>query len=365
MRIGILTLLGVPNYGAVLQAFALQTHLLKHGHDAFFIDYQYGMARDHGVKKWIGRNPSSTMTKIHRQLLRRPFISFENMCLRHGPKKYNSYLELMSQPPVADVYVTGSDQVWNPKYLTLDDERTYWLDFGSADVKRISYAASFGVSSLNDGIMARYSKYAKNIDSIGVREKSGLDLMKKLGRNDAIWVPDPTLLLSSDEYTKIIDRKMKQTPSYVFNYVLGSENDSTAAKLTNKVSTLFNTACYMAYSKSLLDTLLCNGYKGPAMWLERLKNSTYVVTNSFHATIFSLLFHRPFLVILRAGDDAGMNDRVVSVLSAAGLGHRIISNYDESQVTELCHKKIDWQDVDTRLEVFRRTGFEFIAKSLL
>lgn len=114
----------------------------------------------------------------------------------------------------------------------------------------------------------------------------------------------------------------------------------------------------------MLCNMIQNGYIGPGDWLSRLSQSNFVVTNSFHATIFSLLYHRPFIVILRAGQDAGANSRVASLLEVVGLPHRAIAGYDCGRIESLCREKVDWDQVDARLQQFREVGIQFLKEAL-
>lgn len=365
MKLSVLTFHAAPNHGAAFQAYALQTHLRKSGHETYFINYPFGVPPRRGLRRWIGRNPLSTVSKVNEQLRIRPFIRFQKEFLIIGQKEYLDHIQLQNDPPIAAAYICGSDQIWNPRFITLEkDEHAFWLDFGVANTRRVAYAASFGVSALDDKTRSRYALYARRFHAIGVRERDAVGLMQTLGRTDAVWVPDPTLLLSQAEYGSIEYSKNETKVPYLFSYILGTDNTSLALQVNATLCEMLKTDCYNAYRKSLLNNILHNGYIGPCDWLSRLGQSHFVLTNSFHATVFSLLYHRPFIVILRTGEDAGGNSRLTSLLDIVGLGKRAIVCYDHAHIEGLCRDKVDWDRVDSRIQQFREIGFRFLRDAL-
>ena len=277
--------------------------------------------------------------------------------------KYSGF-ELPNAPPVADAYICGSDQIWSPTGIHANDESAVWLGFGNDHVRRIAYAASFGVPGLDDAVCKRWSGYAQCFHAVSVREKDSVDLMKKLGRNDAVWVPDPTLLLDASEYD-VVELKLKEQPApYFFSYVLGTDNDGLASSVIKTVHKRLGVVPRLSRPYLLSYNLFHSGFVGPDEWLARLHRSVFVVTNSFHGLIFSLLFCRPFIVLLRAQKAAEMNSRVLSLLDVVGLQNRAVSAYDRAQVEQLCREEIDWGRVDARLKMFREKGCRFIRDAL-
>lgn len=367
MRIGIMTFHAASNHGAALQAYALQTQLQKMGHEPFFINYQYGGQPQKGLLGWIGRSPANTFEKINNQLRYRPFIPFQEEYLNVGSDQYFDHDQLNINPPQADVYLCGSDQVWNPNFLNKEkDEHAFWLDFGSNKMRRVGYAPSFGVAELGDDVRARYAAYARRFDAIGVREKNGLELLKKMGRQDAVWVPDPTLLLMPGEYLQIMARNQQQSKPYVFSYQLRirSSVPSPASQINIMACSALGIDLYESYSLSFLYNIFNRRYLSPVKWLFKLMMSEYVITNSFHATVFSILFHRPFIAILRKGASSGMNSRIESLLELVGLQRRAVLDFDRGRIEELCLEEIDWDGVDLKIQKFRIVGQQFLANSL-
>jgi hypothetical protein len=188
--------------------------------------------------------------------------------------------------------------------------------------------------------------------------------MKKLGRNDAVWVPDPTLLLDASEYDVVELKSKEQHAPYFFSYMLGTDNYELASSVIRTVYKSWGVAPRVSRPYSLSYNLFHSGFVGPDGWLAGLHRSVFVVTNSFHGLIFSLLFRRPFIVLLRAQKEAEMNSRVLSLLDVVGLQNRAVSAYDGAQVERLCREEIGWGEVHARLKMFREKGCRFIRDTL-
>ena len=368
MKIGIMTFHAASNHGAALQAYALQIHLEKMGHEPFFINYSLGPSLPKGLLRWIGRTPSSTFIKIGDQFRPRKFLQFQKEYMNLGTRKYFNQVQLQNEPPIADVYICGSDQVWNPNFINLEkDEHAFWLDFGHETVRRVAYAASFGANKLEDSVCDRYANYARRFAFISVREKDALEIVKRLGRNDGVWVPDPTLLLDQSEYEVVVEPVGYNYKPYLFSYQLESHYSppSAIAKQTNEtLCSALRLVPYHSYSTSLVYNIFRNRYIGPRQWLSRLRQSSFVITNSFHGTVFSLLFHKPFITLLRTGVSSSMNNRISSLLDVVGLQHRAVSDYNRKRILALCHEEVDWSLTDTRILDFREIGRKFLANVL-
>lgn len=359
MKIATITFHLGMNYGAVLQAFALQTQLEKLGHEPYLIDYQYGQPVPSGILSLWNKGPYETYRDLVRCLGARRFAAFRSRHLKVGLSRYVTARELSDTPPAADLYICGSDQIWNPRFMrSQEDERAFWLDFGGSEVRRIAYGTSFGRTRLDTETLSRYRRYARRIDGIGVRERDSLELMKMLGRDDAVWVPDPTLLLEPSDYDIISSASRKRRP-YLFQYQLGADN----AEAMNQVASI------IANRTSLARKLIGCSFRdrlrhGPAEWLCRLRQASFVLTNSFHGSALSIMFNIPFLTVLRCGQYAEMNVRVTSLLEELGLAHRILSTPDAGTVADRCAEDIDWRQVNQRLDHLRKSGIDFLRSQM-
>jgi len=354
MRIGIVTFHAACNYGAVLQAYALQTYLQKMGHEPFFINYIH-----HGL---IGeRSPGRYLIKAATQyFVRRQFSRFRATHLNISGAVYREYKQLQSAPPAADVYVCGSDQIWNPYFCRYEsDLHVSWLDFGDDRTRRVAYAASFGVCDLDSNVRATWAAYAKRFHAVSVRERNGVGLMKALGHHDAVWVPDPTLLLDASEYGVVESDLAKQNTSYLFSYQLGLAR-KLASKVTSVAQAVLGLPCRKCHMSRWGHAAL--HVMGPGEWLLSLRRSSCVITDSFHGLALSLVYRRPFIVLFST--NAGRNTRIMSLLDVVGLRHRAVAENNGDEIARLCREQIDWERVDARLRLFRDTGCRFLHAAL-
>lgn len=362
MKIGIATFHRASNYGAVLQAFALQTFLRSKGHDPFFMAHQFGMPPP-GYKKYLGKTPSGTLARwatIRRSIV---FLQFARTYLRCSSNSVFDSHDTIKHPPEAEAYVCGSDQVWNPSYLQRPiDERLFFLDFGPDKIRRVAYAASLGVESIPSEWCSRFVNHLRRFDYIGVREKEAARMLAELSGKSVEWVPDPTLLLDASAYREVLGISSRAR-SEIFSYTL----DKTVSPLVNKTRNCVKSSLNLPLVETYVRNSLCvlmHGVPSPSQWLASLATSRFVLTNSFHGTIFAILFHRPFIVLPVEGRMSGMNTRITSLLERLGLTERFVSKFNANMIDHFCHEPIDWTSVDERKRVFATTGAAFLGKAL-
>jgi hypothetical protein len=362
MNIGIVTFHRGNNYGAVLQAFALQTFLKNAGHSPYFVDHHYGSMAN-GIRRYLNRSPQATIA-LWKDIRRgNCFSEFRRRHLVLSEKAYVCEQDLDENPPVADAYICGSDQIWNPNFLSQHkDEVAHFLDFGGHDVRRIAYAASLGVTSLSPDWSLRIAQHLKRFDSVSVREKNAVPMIAALGRPDVVCAPDPTLLLSADVYEKNL-RLVECEPDVVFSYSLNQMVPECVTRTREGVCKHLGLPFVETYERNLF-RLLIGGMTDPCRWLSLLKSSRFVVTNSFHATVFSIIFKRPFIVPRTEGQHSGMNSRLESLLAQVGLEDRFVSSCSQKQIVELCANPINWGFVEGRIKECAAIGAAFLAKAL-
>ena len=376
MNVGIVTFFCVPNYGAMLQAYALWKFLEERGHNVEFIDYAFGNARRIPLWKcFAARNLIGYFGAVRKKLkayVRFNIVHFSDVYPR--TRRVATFSELEDVGGRFDALIVGSDQMWNPLWCSGKSLPVVMLDFAARGKKRIAYAASFGTNEWKKEQNADGAgRLLREFDAISVREESGMRLVQELsGRDDAKWVLDPTLLHSASFYEPLLNNERYKQHRYVFSYMLdewlGDENIGSALREvmaskgideihTDKVSVsgLLSPICRLleVQSKVLVGT-----------WLSEISNSDFVVTNSFHGTVFSILFHRPFLTIPVSGNMSGMNERVTSLLSLVGLRSRIISTKNLEECREVLDSVIDWDDVDRRLDAERARSEAFLKGAL-
>lgn len=332
------------NYGQLLQCYALQRYLHDAGHEAFLIRYNFEKDIVHtqtsylrkikqlfSVRKLFSILKSRIIAKnrLLNQKGDRKFDSFRQEYIVQSIEQYSTLKELQENPPQADIYIVGSDQVWNC-FSTFDQYRNvlhaYFLDFGPNHVKRMSYAASWGRTTLPKEQMIEISPLLRRFDYISVRENSGIELCNNCGRNDAEWVCDPTLLLSADVYRKLYNSCQinKENKKYLFLYLLNSSYDSDVQAIYNFAKSKELEVVYVT-GNGRNDNYFKHFATIPE-WLYYVDNAEYVITNSFHCGVFSTIFHKQFGIIPLMGKLEQMNSRFYSLFEMKGTGNRFIDN---------------------------------------
>lgn len=344
MKIGIMTLWATQhNYGAVLQCYALQEYLRKKGHSPYLIRYK-AVKRKISVSKISAAKILTYLKRIMTELRKknikdepRYFSEFIDRYMGQTEELFSSWEELSSNPPKADMYIAGSDQIWNfydvPLALCKENIHAYFLDFGDSKIRRAAYAASWDKRYVTKEQLGEIKKLIKKFDYVSVREKTGLELCESCGITNAEWVPDPTLLLSAGDYRKlysqedIIIRKVQER--YVLLYMVLSNNN------TFDISSVYKFAAekklrviYVAEDKTL--NTYEKYYPTIQEWLYLMDNAEYVITNSFHGTVFSLIFQKQFGTIPLKGYVQATNARIQSLYDMFQIPDRFIIDYDFS-----------------------------------
>lgn len=375
MKIGIMTCWQPDdNYGTQIQCFALQHYLRNLGHDAFLIQY----LRENDVIKKI------TLTKVlkafspfhivRKLLTMRKLKKMQEETFSHNrnapefrskylktSKIYNNYEELVLNPPEADLYIVGSDQVWNNFPVQKGQFNSFFLNFGNEKIKRISYAASFGFS--RESIPKNYEILAKPLlkkfDGISIREKSGLDILKQWGGRfeNSIRVSDPTLLLSADYYRKIYSENKINKPNkkYVLLYNLSSKSNIDCNKILEWAKSKNLELLYIAGHGQLDNLKKC--YATIPEWLYLIDNAEYVFTNSFHGSIFSSIFHKKFVVFELLALYGSTNSRL-DIIKELVSQNRIVNSVNKA--FEIIDNEIDWDLFEKNKDDLVKIGRDFL-----
>jgi hypothetical protein len=327
MKIGILTFHKSKNYGAILQAFALMTTLRTLGHEPTIINrpnkkfklYRFVL---HLIKDAI------TLDIIRWHSFKRQ----ANKLLKPKSTKYDndSILDFEKREDF-DCCIVGSDQVWRVEYSQIG--LNYFFDFITNNkIKKISYAASFGMDSWKEqeNITTKVKELIKKFDGVSVREKSGLEICKDIFDVEATLVLDPTLLLTKEKYIELFQLKPYQSNSSkkkLVSYIIGRNKiDLIKSKKLAKENNLkhknlfYNTLNpFDSYTENPFN------YFTPKDWLQNILEADYVITNSYHGTIFSIIFEKPFFVL--NNESAGIT-RLKSLLTILNLKNRLIESMD-------------------------------------
>jgi hypothetical protein len=363
MHIGITTFQWSDNYGAVLQAHALQSVLQQAGHQVEIVDYR-SMKAVFGLRRWLSLSPQGCLKKWETNRKKHLFEKFRRRYLHRSLEVFHKVSDLQMLADRYDLLITGSDQVWNPTWLAQVPgyEELYFLSFAGSSTRRIYYAASLGhaETATIDEKWKRILKEKLNaMDSISVREQSGINLVRMLcGRDDAVQVVDPTLLLGRDHF-EALSSAPRQQPAYLFSYMLHGLDHEAGPSIE-------------CISDSLgLQIVRCDARKSslhkryelpsPAGWLGRINHAGFMITNSFHGVVFCLIFHTPFIALLLGGSMGSMNARIVDLLDAVGLSKRILSP-GQPIPGDMLNEAIDWNQVDRCMADKRQASVEFLRE---
>jgi len=330
MKICITTFYNICHPGAVLQAYALCRTLRGMEHDVSLVQYP----ATNSSKQRLQLNSRSVYAMLTRVAKRRKgYATFVSEYCPQTMLAYETFADLSRNPPEADAYICGSDQIWNPKLTGGEPGPAYFLAYGDPSIRRISYAASFGGATLSVDHRRGIEGYLEIFDHLSVREEGGKQLVKELAGRDAEVVLDPTLLM--DDWSSIA-QPLRKPNSYVLLYQLQKSPEVYAAA----------TAVSRKLGKPLLhmDASLafwtrpgkCVRPVSPREWIGLFQNAAAVVTNSFHGTVFSIMFQRPFHSVSLTGDKAARADRMRDLCSRLGLQDRFVSE----------DKPLRWDDVD-------------------
>ncbi len=351
MKIKTLTTYDVYNYGASLQAYALQTYLVSIGNDVEIINYQPEYLTRKYNYKWV--NPESRMSRyaatrcayrilkyLQRQTTlgrKRKFDEFNHKVLKETKCKYRNNEELCQNPPEADLYIVGSDQVWNVFYETGRDP-VFYLDFVK-DGEKASYAASFSYLDIDDNNLRRIKKSLETFKAVSVREYQGVDILNRIGINST-WVLDPVFLLSIDEWKKQMANFHKTEP-YLLVYDFEGNNELKAfAKKYARANKFKIYSINDTYPRLYADKNFNSA--GPREFLSLIYNCDAFVSNSFHGTAFSIIFHKPVFVFNRHRHK--VNSRMESLMKLFGLENLIIN--DNIGCKRAMEAKFDFSIID-------------------
>lgn len=356
-NIGIVTQPLSGNYGGLLQNYALQQSLRELGYSSVTLN----MASKFPFSRYWRITLKSlfmSLTGHPRPMHKRTVHSYKGRSTEQFVEQYLNVTPLIFNysPSLVrtyslDVVVVGSDQVWRPKYN--DHLEDMFLRFvASPSVKKVAYSASFGVDKWEfDSIQtARCSRLAKKIHAISVREDSGVHLCKDCLGVDAIRTLDPTMLLTKDDYFEICENEVCSKEKFVGAYFIDM-NDRKKSILSQVSRSLGIT------EKSIIG--VSQNYSSATVneWLAMFRDADFIVTDSFHGTVFSILFHKPFITV--SNQERG-ESRYSSLFSTLGISSRL---YTES-VDELLQGSIDWDIVETALERERKQSFNFLRDNL-
>lgn len=347
-KIGILTYHRAYSYGAKLQAYALVKYMTSIGFQAEDIDYgDIGAEKlrkigTKNLKDLIVTTLCYICSTFSEPIRIKRFDEFLKM-IPHSSIRYNKK-NIATANLEYDYFITGSDQVWNPKYN--EGDLTYLLDFVKDDSKKFSYAASFGTSILPDNILAKYRPLLASFHKILVRESAGQNLLKQQMGITSEIVLDPTFLIPCNHWKTIARYPFKKTAKYILSFQIIQRDPAYDVMLEHlhrllgyevielRDSFRYKPWRWRTYTKA-----------GPLEFLGFIKNAQIIVTNSFHATVFSILFSKPFFCLKNS---FGFNSRMTDLTNSLGLQNRMFD--DSTSHPSIDEINIDYKTVDNILQ---------------
>lgn len=338
MELHIITLHSIYNPGSVFQAFGLQKFLISNGYDAEIIDYRpkYSTVGKNRLRGYLRK----ILFFKNEKKVKAKYNSFIKSEMVLSPKTFKTFDQLRDEYRSHDLFIAGSDQLWNADYDCGKDP-SYYLDFCDSP-RKVSYATSVGKKDISEQEISRILRSICSFNTISVREKSTAELLtSRLGR-DVYWVCDPVFLLDREQYGNMTEKMVSEKYAVVYlsaeSKILDSVVEDIKKRTGYKIILIGGNRRRCSCDLHIKDM-------GPYDFLSLIKNSELVISSSFHATAFSHIFHKNFGVILPSGN----GERIESLLSLTGLSKRIIHN---SKDISNIYEKIDYSAVDASLDSF-------------
>ncbi len=353
-KVAMLTWHYYANFGSALQAYALQSQLKALGYAPVLIDYRN---RKYGTVSASRERLAYLLGKLFPARFAYPFIRFrkEKLTLSHLVQDES---RLPSVVRSFDAVVCGSDQIWAPSVLN----PVYLLEFVPDDIPKISYAASVGLDDIPDEQTELYRRALSRFAKVSVREKMGAALLERKCGITAQTVLDPTLLVDAAQWTAL-EAKRRNSEPYVFCYFLNKDHAyERAVRQYARACGLTIVGCSAnPADASWMD--MPSPKAGPCEFLSLIHHATCVFTDSYHGTIFSLLYHKPFVTFERflPTDALCQNSRIIQLADAFGIGSRIVRVTED---TELVIADYDYEVFERTLEGLRKQSVDYLTEAL-
>ena len=367
-KIGIITFHCSENYGAFLQTYALQTVINEMGHHTENINYSPEylekmyktihhrsiiLETDTASQKHLKYIYSCYMDLLNFGTIRRRqkyFASSQYHCLNLSPASTHTFAELSASEIDYTCCISGSDQIWNPRLTNEQLDPAYFLAFVPSSIRRIAYAVSMGSPSLEINYRSELQKYLQTYTSISVREGSATPYLEQLSKKPVVTVLDPTLLLTQKHWNNFSEPPgfSEHLSNFIFVYSLAGPfqnsrlDKNSVLGLADRLRKVHNLkrVIYVGNGKTRLYPK--ETYIPPEEFPWYFAHAAFVVTDSYHGTIFSLINKTPFYTIQQESN----NTRVADLLTSLGLRNRLVSS--ASEISDI-HSEIDWDTVEKNL----------------
>lgn len=376
-KIAVVVCPNIRNFGSVLQSYATQKAVTELGYDNEYINYV--QTKSTMYKYFIQLFIPSIMAERKSFLKRKQFQKMHSDRIMNrnsifdkfvneymnSSEKYVGYRNLKKGGAKYDIAVLGSDQVWNPINSGSDFYTLNWLPYKT---KRIAYSSSFGVSKIPYLLKNFYKKYLKKFDNIAVREIHGKEIIKELIGKDVPVVCDPTILFKAEQWDEIVENKPIVEGEYIFCYFLGNRLKprkfvmELAEKTNCKIVMMPYFGEVSEYDESMNAEFVKN--PGPSEFVNVIKNAKFICTDSFHGTVFSILYKKKFFVFRRHSADSNKNtfSRLESLVNIFGVQDRVVN--DDVFDYKYLNSDIDYASVLNKVQEFRMESWNYLKKAL-
>lgn len=365
-KVEIITIFDNTNFGTYLQALALALVIKKSGYEVEIVDYIRPGQSEEAWKKFA----DNFIKKIYYTFwefpcwrkLRYGCHSFVSRFVPLSKTQYTSYKELKDNPPLADIYVTGSDQVWNSVYNEGID-KSFYLDFAPTGYKRVAYAASIGMPEIPEDEIEETKRLLSKYSAITVREADASRILSGLGFKDVPVVLDPTLLLNKSVWTNIAKQfKQIKTEPYMLVYSVEEKAQNEligryAEMMSRRHGWKIYEISYNSYHRRLKFADRHFMQVTPEVFLQLMLNAEFVIVSSFHGTAFSINFNKQFLTVT----PNRFNSRVDNILTLCNLKDRLVTSpsFDISAL-----KPIDYNKVNEIIDAERNKSISLLNNML-
>lgn len=377
-NIGILTWFKSSNYGTCLQAYALSSFLRNNNYNAYLVEnlkFYYGLknpiesivALVNKYKNKLLKHPNSSIkfedlpNDIKEKYLKRIKKNEDFAYTKNNVKVNYNKLDYERMLEETDIFITGSDQIWNPNYVSPSN----LLAFAS-NHKKIAYASSIGVEHIPNNKKHIYKKYLSRFSKIGVREKTAQSELSTILKKDVVTVLDPTFLLNKGEWSKIIDKTVSEPlpdKKYIFCYFIGKNREWEKQVKTFAEKNGYEVYCALSESYILPDVGVLKPELGVEDFVNYLLNADIVATDSFHAIALSINFNKNFVAFKRFKDtdNKSQNSRIIDILSTFKLSNQLI---ELNNSLEFSTKEIDYSKSNEILKELRKYSKNFLIESI-
>ena len=369
MKIALLSFHNAANYGAALQAYALQHALEQMGHDCEYINYLNHERRNHYRVSYLfwdaikSRRFSSAVKYLAGApfLLarKRKFNKFYKVYLHVTKGVYKNSQEAASLNSSYDRFIVGSDQVWNP--FNNGNDTAFLLDFVEDSKKKLSYSSSFGLSEIRNDLKEKYRTCFSSFHALSVRERIGQDIIANLIGRTPELVLDPVMLLTRQDWINLVGNVKVQNEKYIFTYTNKDQQISfflkTGYRLNGKK--IFKLSRFTKPKDFIDSSIRVKYWMSPLEFIKVIDNAELVVSASFHCLAMAIILNKPFVAILTG--DEGKDERLNNLLRLFGLESRALT---DRMTEEEIMAPIDWEFVNKEIEKKRGESLDYLRNAI-